>query len=238
MIRRTAATASAALATLATLATVGACSSTDTTPNSGDTTTTQSSDPTTAPPSDEPIDLSEIPEGTTLEPGKYAVGLLDDNGPTRAIVDVPAGYFSSFGGSVIGSDSGDIAFWGKVTQVDTDPCLGGKRVEAGTSVRDLASLLVAQKNMKATQANPVTIGGYHGVHLETTAPGDIQRCRGGVVTIYTAGGGWLSWDVPSATFDQWILDVEGHRVVGGARITPDAANRAELIDMVESARFS
>ena len=44
--------------------------------------------------------------------------------------------------------------------------------------------------------------------------------------------------MPRATFDQWILDVEGQRVVGGARITPDAANRAELIDMVESARFN
>ncbi len=150
----------------------------------------------------------------------------------------PEGYFSAFGGSVIGSDNGDVAFWGKVTQVDTDPCLGGKHVAAGTSVHDLASLLVAQENMKSSHPLPVTIDGYRGVHLKTTAPGDIQRCRGGGVTIYTAGGDWLSWDVPRATFDQWILDVEGQRVVGGARITPDAANRAELIDMVESARFN
>ena len=175
MIRRTAATVAAALAALAT---VGACTSTDSTPNtdrtttqsSGPTTTPPSDEPTTAPLSDEPIDLSEIPEGTSLEPGTYAVGLLDDDGPTRVIVEVPEGYFSAFGGSVIGSDNGDVAFWGKVTQVDTDPCLGGKHVAAGTSVHDLASLLVAQENMKSSHPLPVTIDGYRGVHLKTTAP--------------------------------------------------------------------
>ncbi len=234
MIRRTAATVAAALAALAT---VGACTNTDSTPNT-DRTTAQSSGPTTAPPADEPIDLSEVPEGTPLDPGTYAVRLLDDDGPTRAIVEVPEGYFSAFGGSVIGSDTGDMAFWGKVTQVDTDPCLGGKHVTAGASVRDLASLLVAQRHMKTSKPVPVAIDGYHGVYLETTAPADLGRCRDGGVTIYTAGGDWLSWDVPRATFEQWILDVGGQRVVGGARITPDAANRAELIAMVESARFS
>ncbi len=237
MIRRKAATVASALAALSALATVGACTSTDATPNTGDT-TAQSSDPTTAPPTDEPIDLSEIPQGTSLEPGTYAVGLLDDDGPTLAIVDVPVGYYSSFGGTVVGSGAGDIAFWGKVTRVDSDPCFGGKRVAAGTSVDDLVSLLIAQRHMKISQPVPVTIGGYHGVYLELTAPADLDRCRGGIVTILSAGDGWLSSDVPSATFDEWILDVEGQRVVGGARIDADAANRAELIDMVESARFS
>lgn len=235
MIRRSAATAAAALAALAT---VGACTSTDATTSTGDTTTTQSSDPTTAPPSDGPIELAQIPDGAPLEPGKYSLGLLSDDGPTRAIVEVPAGYFSDFGGTVIGSGDGDMAFWGKVTQVDTDPCFGGKHVGAGTSVHDLASLLVAQRHMKSTQPVPVTIDGYHGVYLETTAPADIGRCRGGGVTIYTAGDDWLSSDVPNATFHQWILNVRGQRVVGGVRLTPDAANRAELIGMVKKAEFT
>ena len=135
---------------------------------------------------------------------------------------MPEGYVG--GGPVIGSDDGDIAFWGNVTQVDTDPCLGGKHVWAGTSVHDLVAALVAQRHMKTSPPVPVTIGGYHGVYLMLTAPADLDRCRAGSVTILTAGGTWLQWDVPNATFHEWILNVRGTRVVGGARVDPDAAN--------------
>jgi hypothetical protein len=193
------------------------------------------SDSPTTVSSDAPIDLMSIPDGTSLEPGTYSVGLLFDDGPTRALVDVPEGYVSH--GQVISSDDGDIAFWGSVTRVDTDPCLGGKHVGAGTSVHDLAALLVAQRHMKISQPGPVTIGGYHGVHLALTAPADLDRCRGGLVTILAAGDTWLRSDVPNGIFHEWILNLRGTRVVGGARIGPDAANPAELIHMVESARF-
>ena len=235
MIRRTAAAVSAALAALG-LALVCACTSSDATKSAADRTTTEPSDKPTTPTADGPIDLMQIPEGTPLSPGTYSVGLLFDDGPTRAIVDVPEGYVG--GGPVIGSSDGDMAFWGSVTKVDTDPCLGGRHVGAGTSVHDLASLLIAQRHMKTTHPVPVTIGGYPGLFLKTTAPAHIGRCRGGSVTIYTAGGSWLQWDVPNATFYEWILNVRGQRVVGGARIAPDAANRAEIIDMVRSADFT
>ena len=217
---------------------LGACSGTETTTGTADATTTQSS-PTT-PSSDEPIDAMQIPHGSLLEPGTYSVGLLADDGPTRAIVDVPESYQGYYGGGpIIGSDDGDVAFWGKVTQVDTDPCLGGKRVGAGTSVQDLASLLVAQRHMKTTKPVPVTIGGYHGLFLKLTAPADIDRCRRGSVTIFTAAGNtWLQTDVPNSYIYEWILNVHGQRIVGGARVIPDAANRGELIGMVESAEFS
>lgn len=216
---------------------VGACSSTgtDATTSTPDTTTSQSSAPHTTPSSDEPIDIMQIPGDTPLEPGKYSVGLLFDDGPTRAIVDVPEGYVA--GGPVIRSDDGSIAFWGTVKQVDTDPCLGGKHIGAGTSVHDLAAKLVAQRHMKTSRPEPVTLGGYHGVYLKLTAPADLERCRGGRVTILTAGGTWLQSDVPNTTFHEWILNVNGTRVVGGALISPDAANADELIGMVESARI-
>lgn len=216
---------------------LGACNGSGATTSTADATTTQSS-PTTPSP-DEPIDAMQIPEGSLMEPGTYSVGLLFDDGPTRAIVDVPENYQGYYGGgSVIGSDDGDVAFWGNVTQVDTDPCLGGKYVGAGTSVHDLAAKLVAQRHMKTSRPVPVTIGGYHGVHLTLTAPGALDRCRNGSVTIFTAGDAWLESDVPNAIFHEWILNVHGTRVVGGARIVPDAANPAELIQMVESATFS
>jgi hypothetical protein len=225
-----------ALAAVAAL--VVACTSTDATPNNVDKTTApaQSSGTQTTPPPHEPIDLTQIPDGTALEPAKYTLGLLADEGSTRAVVDVPEGYAGH--GAVIGSDDGDMAFWGKVTQVDTDPCLGGEHVGAGTSVHDLAALLVAQRHMKTTQPVPVTIGGYHGLYLKLTAPADIDRCRRGSVTIFTAGGSWLQLDVPSATFREWILNVHGQRVVGGTRSGPDAADSAGLVGMVESAEFT
>lgn len=214
---------------------VGACTSTDATTKTADTTTTQSSGPPATPSSHEPIDIMQIPEGTPLEPGTYSVGFLVDDGPTRAIVDVPEGYVG--GGPVIGSDDGDIAFWGTVTQVDTDPCLGGKHVSAGSSVHDLVAALVAQRHMKISPPVPVTIGGYHGVYLVLTAPANLDRCRAGSVTILAGGGTWLQWDVPNATFHEWILNVRGTRVVGGARVDPNAAKPVELLHMVESATF-
>lgn len=216
---------------------VSACSSTSThAPTSmAGTKTSQSSAPPTTPASDEPVDTMQIPGGTPLEPGTYAVEFLPDDSPTRAIVDVPEGYVAH--GPVISSEDGSITFRRTVTQVDTDPCLGGKHIGAGTSVHALAATLGAQRHMKISRPEPVTIGGYHGVYLRLTAPADLGRCRGGRVTILTGGGTWLQSDVPGATFHEWILNVRGTRVVGGALVSPDAANADELIGMVESARI-
>ena len=104
-----------------------------------------------------------------------------------------------------------MAFWGRVTQVDADPCLGNKHVSAGTSVHDLAAALVAQRHMTISQPVPVTVGDYHGLYLKLVAPANLDKCHGGSVTIYTAGGPWLQWDVPGATFNEWILNVHGTR---------------------------
>jgi hypothetical protein len=232
MIRRR--TAAVALA-LAALAGVTACGSDESPTNAADPTIVPSSDPPTSS-ADQPIDITRIPVGTPLEPGTYSMPFLHGNGATRAIVEVPDGYTNHH--AVIGSGEGDLAFWGKVTQVDTDPCLGGKHVGAGASVHDLVSLLVAQRHMKTSQPAPVTIGGYHGVYLKSTVPADVARCHGGVVTMYTAGGTWLQQDAPHAIFQMWILNVHGQRVVGGTRILPHAAHAAELSRIVTSAEFA
>lgn len=228
------------VALAATAVLVGACTgtdaNTDTPDKTADKTAAQPSDSPTAPSSHAAIDIMQIPEGTSLDPGAYSVGLLLDDGPTRAVVHVPEGYHG--GGPVIGADDGDVAFWGRVTRVHTDPCLVGKKVGAGTTVHDLAARLTALRHMKVSQPEPVTIGGYHGVHLALTAPADLDRCRRGSVTILTGGDAWLQWDVPNATFHEWILDVRGTRVVGGVRISPGAVHTAELAGMVESALFT
>jgi len=206
--------------------------------------TTPTASATTSSSPGEPIDLAGVPEGTTLDAGKYLVPYLlggDDGDPAkialRGVVDVPGGFVG--GGPVIASSSGngDAAFWGKVTRVATDACLGGSR-PVGPSVEDLATALTAQRHMTATRPVPVTVGGYHGLYVKTTAPAHLEHCRGKTVHILTGGGSWLSLDVPRATFREWILDVDGQRVIAATRGDGHLSDEDPLNRMMESAEFS
>jgi hypothetical protein len=226
-----------AMAAIAAL--LGACN------NDGDTTAASTSaPPSTSAASDQPIDLAQVPGGTTLEAGKYLVPYLAGDtdrdpaeGPMRAVVDVPGGYIG--GGTVIASSSGngDAAFWGTVTRVATDACLGGSR-PVGPSVEDLATALTEQRHMTATRPVPVTVGGYHGLYVKTTAPVHTERCRDGGVRILTGGGSWLSLDLPRSTFREWILDVDGQRVVAATRGDGNLTDEDPLNRMMESAEFT
>jgi hypothetical protein len=222
---------------------LGACSNDPAGPDAAPTTALPSSTPTT-PSSDQPIDLARVPEDTTLEGQDYLVPYLAGDGdrdpaegPMRAVVGVPGGYLG--GGPVIQSSSGnaDAAFWGTVTRVATDACLGGSR-PVGPTVRDLASALAAQRHMTATSPVPVTVGGYHGLYIKTVAPANLDRCRDKGVQILTGGGSWLSLDVPGATFREWILDVAGQRVVAGTRGDAHLTDEDPLNRMIESAEFT
>jgi hypothetical protein len=110
-----------------------------------------------------------------------------------------------------------------VTRVATDACYGGSR-PVGPSVRDLATALAHQGHMTHTRPVPVHIGGYRGLYVRTTAPRNLDSCRGNSVFVYTAGGTWLQSDVPRATFRAWILNVGGQRVVAGTRSFTDTAD--------------
>ena len=195
-------------------------------------------------PADQPVDMADFATDTSLQPGTYAMPFLQDFPDLRAYIDVPGdGYFAWGGGAVVGDDdgAGDIAFWGRVERVDTDPCGGGTRVGAGTSVQDLVDLLVAQRHMAASRPVPTRISGYRGVYVTVTAPAHIDRCRGNRVTIWgNSGETWLQSDAAGTEFHAWILDVRGQRVVAGARVVPDAraGQKAGLVDMVRAARFA
>jgi len=228
------------VAVVATAALLGACSS-----NHGDTTAPSTSVPSsTSPAPDQPIDLAEVAEGTTLEAGKYLVPYLWGDGDPdatssamRGVVDVPGDYIGF--GAVIQSASGngDAAFWGKVTRVATDACLGGSR-PVGPSVSDLATALVDQRHMTATRPLPVIVGGYRGLYVKTTAPAHLGRCHDKSVRILSGGGSWLSLDVPRATFREWILDVDGQRVVAATRGDESLTDADPLNHMMESAEFT
>jgi hypothetical protein len=228
---------------------VGGCTSTDT-GDTADTTTTPSSDAPTTAASDEPIDLTQVDVAAPLERGRYAMPFLAVDSPMRAIVNVPEGYFAWPGGRVIDSGDGDAAFWGRVTKGDTDPCLGGKKVGVGTSVRDLAAALVAQRHMSTSRPVPVTVGGYHGLYVKTVAPSILDRCQHKNILLSTAGGTWLQSGehhdrsgpclscLPGATFRIWILNVRGQRVVAGTRTYPHTADPDGLVGVIESAEFT
>jgi hypothetical protein len=160
---------------------------------------------------------------------------LSDDGPTRAIVDLPGGYVG--GGPVFGTDDGDVAFWGKVTRVATDACLGGSR-PVGPTVRDLANALAHQRHMTHSRPVPVTIGGYRGLYIKTTAPAKLHGCRGSSVFIYTAGGAWLQSDIPQTTFRAWILNVGGQRVVAGTRSFTDTADSDPINRIFATTEFT
>jgi len=243
MIRRNPALASAALAALATL--VSACS-TDAAPSSPDPSTPDLSTSTAA--VDQGfIDLEPISAGTALDPGTYGMPLIGLDSRMRVLVDVPAGYFSSGGyviddghGTLVPDEYGDVAFWGAVTEVGTDPCLGAKSVDAGTSVRDLADALVAQRHWRTSAPVPVTLDGYRGVYLESTGPQDLMRCRAGdLVILADEQGNALSLGTDMrGTTRLWILDVRGTRIVAAVRTFPGhTSDPEELVGIAESAEF-
>jgi hypothetical protein len=239
-MNRTRSAAFMPVAVVATATLLGACSSSD----GGTTAASTSAPPSSSPASDRPIDLARVPEDTTLEAGKYLVPYLSGDGDrlpadgaSRALVDIPEDYVG--GGTVIGSASGnaDAAFWGKVTRVATDACLGGSR-PVGPSVSDLATALVEQRHMTATRPVPVTVGGHHGLYVKTIAPAHLEQCHDENVRILTGGGAWLSLDVPGAVFREWILDVDGQRVVAATRGDGSLTDADPLNHMMESAEFT
>ena len=223
---------------------LGACSNNDTGAATSSTSASPSSSPSspTAHSPEGPIDLTSVPEGTTLQAGTYLAPYLagagdrdSANGPTRAVVDVPEGYVG--GGPVIESDHGDAAFWAKVTRVATDPCLGGSR-PVGPRVRDLATALAGQGHMSTTRPQPVTVGGYSGFYVKSYAPSSLDHCRHKEVVIFSGGGTWLQTDLPGGAFRWWILNVAGKRVVASTRSLPDTADTDPLNRMMESAEFT
>jgi hypothetical protein len=235
MTRRLPAAASATLAAIGLL--LGACGAD----------TSRDAD---GPPSTSPVDLESIPVGEPLEPGRYSVPFVTGETTRRAVVDLPSGYFGtgsgviSQGNHAVGKDRfGDAAFWGRVDQVRTDPCRGGDLVDAGSSVRDLARLLVAQEHRTTTRPTPVTLDGYHGLYLRSTAQRSFATCRGHVEQTYRArlDGTWTEWltdDRAGAVDYTWILDLDGQRVVATIRtlgdLTPD---HDELVAIIESVDF-
>ena len=242
MFHRNAGLGAATMAALTAL--LGACSASTATHASTDSPTGRSTgSPAVA---DGPIDLKPIDAGTELEPGRYAVPFWDDDGPARAVVDVPEGYFSAGGwviddghGTLAPDEFGDLLFLsGNVGRVDTQPCRRGRLVKPGPGVDGLAQALATAQG-RSTRPRPVTLDGHRGLYLVVSAPKDVTDCPGGeYALIRQADGDWFGADMSGTREHLWILDVDGRRVVAIARVVPGHTDKpAQLVQMAESARF-
>jgi hypothetical protein len=198
----------------------------------------------------DPLELKEIGAGTALEPATYAMPMVGDDGPLRAVVDVPAGYFSAGGwviddghGTLAPDEYGNLAFWGAVDQVDPDPCYHQQPPRrVGPSVGDLAEALVAQRDRITSRPVRATLGGYHGLYVESRPRGRFNGCRGGEHDLFRPHAGdsvVLADDIPGTTDRLWIVNVNGRRVVAAVQtMRGKTANPAQLVGIAESVEFT
>jgi hypothetical protein len=222
------------------------CSGEDSGPSAG----SRSDSPSTRAPAAEtspssPMSLRDY-EGD-ITPGSHRVPLIswERTYPVDALVDVPEGFITP-GGWVVdnsknGAAYGDLMFFGDIDWVDTNPCGAGREVKPGPSVRDLADALSAQVPHPWTSPRPVTVGGHHGLYLESSGPNDVHQCDHGQFRLWTVDqthAFWYSADEPGTVFHLWILDVDGQRVVDAVKVIPGRTVKAdELVHMGESAEF-
>lgn len=183
-----------------------------------------------------------------IGPGRYAMAPIG-SGATEmpsAVIAVASDEYSH-DGMFLRSRSGSVAraisIW-TVTEVAADPCSGDGRewVDPGPTVADLAAALAAQPLKNGTDPVAVSLAGYQGLYVETSAAFGVAiedcvdesfvswRSDDGKVRVHGEGGevGRL-----------WILDVDGNRLIVDVTHSPDASfdQIAELTHIIESITF-
>ena len=107
-------------------------------------------------------------------------------------------------------------------------------IAVGPTVDDFVDAVVRHPDLHPTAPRAVTLGGYPGKYFSLTAPSDLSGCDN-----------WRPWDPgfyaqgPDNTWDIWVVDVRGFRVVVVAHHFPStsAQVKTELREMVGSLRF-
>ena len=207
---------------------------------------TSPSTPTSTP---SPVSGPQSMEGVdgALEAGSWAVPLYAKDYLTlpRAVVEVPEGYGSPGGWTVDRGADGDpgnygaVDFWSVGTVVD-DPCNPSINTDPGPTVRDLADALHQQSGRRATEPEPVTLDGHHGLYLEITAPQRFDACDNSTYTLWHSDDDFPNaTNIPSTVFRIWILDVDGTRILVNETTTPNEtkADKAEVLAIAESTHF-
>lgn len=180
-----------------------------------------------------------------LEPGRYSMAAWGPGGDTRlprAVLEVPAGYFSNGGWAVDAGGPGELEQLGEVmvwpvTHVFTDPC-NTRPARVGPTVRDLARALTAQTGTTTTRPRPVTLDGHRGLYLELTTGATHAGCTS-LDLWRNAPDNDYGQDTGGIVHHLWILDVKGTRLVVAVSNYPDQtpAQHQELIDIAKTIHF-
>lgn len=233
------------------------CGSAATPPGASPAGSVATASPTAADPTSPAPTMTTLGHGDqVLDAGTYRMELagaptvLTAGFPTLQIT-IPDGWSQHDGwllhrGSIAASTVA-VQFWA-VDQVFQHPCQWqGTLFRPGPTVGDLVAALVDRPLRNATEPVDVILDGFAGKYLEWSVPSDINFSD---CDLDGATHDFESWTGPQNESDRyqqgpgqvdrlWILDVDGARLVIDAFDMPSAtdAERAELVDVVESIRF-
>lgn len=146
----------------------------------------------------------------------------------------PAAAPSTQGGD---SDGAIIFFCCDITSLYAEACdSAGTEFEFGPTVDDLANALVSLQDLEVSEPTDVTLSGFHGKRVMVTVPLDVDvtnpDCDGGNYSL-TPG---RYYQAPGQTDDNWILDVDGKRMVPTFATTTKTP--ADVLEQVEQIRDS
>jgi hypothetical protein len=148
-------------------------------------------------------------------------------------LSVPSG--CSGNGEGVSQDRGDSSVWLDFRAVDhptkweCDKSGHAIAPPVGPTVDDLVTFLSSQPRIKITEDRDVTVAGYSGKYLEYTAKVDENNCPEG-----------LDWPFVGSGAQEWIVDVEGVRLVIDAFSSGPGlsdADKATLQQVVDSISF-
>lgn len=203
----------------------------------------------TSTPTAEPTPISTpAPLGSreSMAPGDYAVPGFR----AEITVAVPSGGWSSNGNWVLAAPATDpdngitIRFY-TIPNLAVDPlshAAGNLDPPVGPTVDDLVEAIVAHPGWIASEPTDITIDGRDGQLVTITIPVDGALPADGDGQFYfyagPAEGGIYGW-LPGQTFDWYIVDVDGERLIIDAFHYPDAsaADLAAQRAVVESVQF-
>lgn len=188
-----------------------------------------------------------------LEPGTYSIPQWGDEvSRTRALVDVPTGYFSPGGWAIDpGSDTSDdpadreqygtLAFF-RADTIVTDPCAGAPAKNIGDTPQALAEALSSMPGLRTTMPEPVTIDGHPGLHLKLRVAKDVDlsTCAGAQLSLWKYDDNVYDLARTDTVNHLWILQVDDERIITTVTLFPDQppGQNAEMIAMANGVRFT
>jgi hypothetical protein len=181
-----------------------------------------------------------------LSPGRYQVNASI---PAIVTVEVPSGWVAGgdwvVAGPATDPDNGITIRFYTIPNIAVDPlspAAGNLDPPVGPTVDDLVQAIVAHPAWTASEPTEITIDGRDGqlvtirIPLDAPLPADSE----GEFYFYAdpAGGGIWGW-LPGQTFDWYIVDVDGQRLIIDAFHYPDASpeDLAAQRAVVESVQF-